>query len=574
MKQWQREALQLKDEGLSSRKIAAILGVGKSSVNDFFVKYFADSPTPDKRLSHDTVRVETSRRHENKNGTTHIVIPDTQCKEGVDFKFLRNIGEYIADKQPDVIIHLGDHADMPSLSSYDKGKKSSEGRRVYKDIEAAIAGMNALLEPIRQVQKKEKDYYGEVLWKPRMVLTLGNHEERILRHVNANPELDGFLSLESLKYEDMGWEVCEFLKPIVVDGIAYCHYFANPFTGKPYTGSATNILKTVGESFTQGHKQTLDVATRFLPSSGKQQWGLIAGACLEENHKVLTADLRYVRLGDLQVGDELVSFEEEVTSKRSRRFQKGKVLALRKVEKEVKKVTLESGKIFYATPDHRWFVRTGSTYRWVYTTNLRKGTCLPRLLPEWQIQTHFLDGWLAGIYDGEGSLYQRETTDGNFCLQLAVSQRPGPVFNKIKEVLNERLGCETTEHINKRGVGSFRIKGGVRGILKVLGSIRPLRLLPKFDPDKMGRINCTQSDQDKIVSIEDAGIRTIVEIDIDKKTMIVEGYGHHNCYEHSEDYKGPQGNHHWRGIVVKHNVVDGSYDPMFVSLEYLNQRFN
>ena len=45
------------------------------------------------------------------------------------------------------------------------------------------------------------------------------------------------------------------------------------------------------------------------------------------------------------------------------------------------------------------------------------------------------------------------------------------------------------------------------------------------------------------------------------------------CYLHDEDYKGPQGNAHWRGIVIKHEVRDGSYDPMFVSLDYLCRRY-
>lgn len=45
------------------------------------------------------------------------------------------------------------------------------------------------------------------------------------------------------------------------------------------------------------------------------------------------------------------------------------------------------------------------------------------------------------------------------------------------------------------------------------------------------------------------------------------------CYLHDENYKGPQGNAHWRGVVVKHQVKDGSYDPMFVSLDYLCRRY-
>jgi hypothetical protein len=45
------------------------------------------------------------------------------------------------------------------------------------------------------------------------------------------------------------------------------------------------------------------------------------------------------------------------------------------------------------------------------------------------------------------------------------------------------------------------------------------------------------------------------------------------CYLHDEDYKGPQGNAHWRGIIIKHQVENGSYDPMFVSLDYLCRRY-
>jgi hypothetical protein len=45
------------------------------------------------------------------------------------------------------------------------------------------------------------------------------------------------------------------------------------------------------------------------------------------------------------------------------------------------------------------------------------------------------------------------------------------------------------------------------------------------------------------------------------------------CYLHDEGYKGPQGNAHWRGLVVCHQVESGSYDPMFVSLDYLCRRY-
>lgn len=45
------------------------------------------------------------------------------------------------------------------------------------------------------------------------------------------------------------------------------------------------------------------------------------------------------------------------------------------------------------------------------------------------------------------------------------------------------------------------------------------------------------------------------------------------CYLHDEDYKGPQGNYHFRGIVVMNEVRGGSYDLMRVSLDFLCRKF-
>ena len=115
---------------------------------------------------------------------THLVIPDCQVKDGVDLSYLKWVGQYIVDKQPDVIVNIGDFADMPSLSSYDVGRKSFEGRRYKTDIDVTHRAMDMLLDPMRtynerQRRNKEKQY------KPRMVLTLGNHEERISRAIDG-----------------------------------------------------------------------------------------------------------------------------------------------------------------------------------------------------------------------------------------------------------------------------------------------------------------------------------------------------------------------------------------------------
>lgn len=205
----------------------------------------------------------------------HLLIPDVQAKEGVPLEHLNWIGQFIVRKKPDVIIQIGDFADMPSLSSYDKGTKDFEGRRYKKDIQSAKIAMDTLLGPIREYNRRQRESKHS-LYKPRMVLTLGNHEERISRAINQQPELDGMIGYDDLPYED--WEVHDFLKPVIIDGVLYVHYLSNPMSGKPYSGSALNQLAKAQHSFCVGHKQTLDVSTYFSPA-GKQTWGIVAGAC-------------------------------------------------------------------------------------------------------------------------------------------------------------------------------------------------------------------------------------------------------------------------------------------------------
>jgi hypothetical protein len=44
-------------------------------------------------------------------------------------------------------------------------------------------------------------------------------------------------------------------------------------------------------------------------------------------------------------------------------------------------------------------------------------------------------------------------------------------------------------------------------------------------------------------------------------------------YQHDEDYKGPQGNPHWRGLVMKHNVADGQYDLETYTIDRLMRHY-
>lgn len=258
---WQEQAIELAKQGMSWRKVARELDVPRTTVSDFLRKKFQ--------------KVDGNVR-KSDFGLKVAIVADTQCKPEEDLHYMSCLGKFLADKQPDVIVHIGDHYDAPSLSSYDKGKKSFEGRRLLKDLQAGYEGMRLLLDPVR----------AKVGYNPRLVFCVGNHEDRFDRLSRDMPELDGFVGVDLLKLEEFGWEVHPYLKPVNIGGIHFVHYLANPFTGKPYGGTALSQLKSVGTSFVVGHKQLLDVA--MLPTlDGKMRIGIINGACypFEEAYK-------------------------------------------------------------------------------------------------------------------------------------------------------------------------------------------------------------------------------------------------------------------------------------------------
>jgi hypothetical protein len=216
--------------------------------------------------------------------TVHCVIPDVQAKPGIDFTYLNNIGKYIVEKKPDVLVCIGDFADMPSLSSYDKGKKSFEGRRYLNDISASHEAMSALLDPLYSynynAKKNKKKPYN-----PKMILTMGNHENRINRAVELQPELEGVLDTEHLKYWEYGWDVHPFLEVVHVDGVAYSHYFTSGTLGRPVTSSRALLTKK-HQSCVMGHVQTMALSTDYR-ADGTPILGLFAGCCYEHDEDYL-----------------------------------------------------------------------------------------------------------------------------------------------------------------------------------------------------------------------------------------------------------------------------------------------
>ena len=220
-----------------------------------------------------------------KGSQKHMVIPDVQRKPGDNTEHLTWAAQYAVDKKPDVIICIGDWWDMPSLSSYDVGKKSFEGRRYALDIEEGNRAMDIFMTPIYEEQARQRRNKDKI-WKPRLMFTLGNHEQRIVRAVEDDPKLDGMMSFDDFNLKQHGWEVYDFLEVVVIDGVAYSHYFTSGVMGRP-VASASALLTKKHMSCVMGHVQDRSISYGRR-ADGTSMTGLFVGIYYDRDEQYLT----------------------------------------------------------------------------------------------------------------------------------------------------------------------------------------------------------------------------------------------------------------------------------------------
>ena len=205
----------------------------------------------------------------------HLVIPDTQVRPGVDTRMIDWAAAAIVDYKPDVVVHLGDHWDMPSLSAWEApGSLATEGARYEEDVEAgneAFARLCAPMEELRAHLVRSKRKY----WRPELHFLMGNHENRIERAIRKEPKYLGVIGPHHCLTRD--WKRHEYLEVVVIDGIRYSHFFANVNSGRSICGSIDNRLNKIGESFVQGHEQGFLYGCRQFPT-GRTKHGLVCGS--------------------------------------------------------------------------------------------------------------------------------------------------------------------------------------------------------------------------------------------------------------------------------------------------------
>lgn len=286
---------------------------------------------------------------------------------------------------------------------------------------------------------------------------------------------------------------------------------------------------------------------------------LFTSPCLEQSERVLTSDLRWVPVGDVEVGDELMAFDENGNGQRHggrvsrRRWQRAVVVRSEAKRVACVRVILANGDEIVTTPEHPWLAHRcakGSPAEWVVSKDLmgspgnRRGPWFVSQQTEtWNQRSSFDAGWLSGMFDGEGSL----SLGAHGSPKMTLCQVDGPVIDRAEKLMAQfgyepnkipRIGVP--EHRQK--ISNLYVTGGFPGLMKALGELRPTRLLSKWETFDLST-RTVEAEKVAVIAVEPAGFRDIQEIETSTGTYIGEGYLMHNCYGNrmADTYDGRDG---------------------------------
>lgn len=195
----------------------------------------------------------------------HLVIADQHAHPNFSNERADWLGQLIKDTKPEVVINIGDAADLESLSAIDKGKRAAIGRNYQFDIDAHLEFQERLWEPLIGQKKK----------LPYRVFLIGNHEQRIEKHLEQFPEFEGKISLADLElshfYDYIVYYDGMCPGTIELDGIHYAHYFVSGVKGQPIGGvhPADSLITNKLSSCTSGHLHLADWSIRPTASGDK-----------------------------------------------------------------------------------------------------------------------------------------------------------------------------------------------------------------------------------------------------------------------------------------------------------------
>jgi len=256
--------------------------------------------------------------------------------------------------------------------------------------------------------------------------------------------------------------------------------------------------------------------------------------CLVPETPILTEDLRWIPIDDLEVGDAIVGIDEYPESpKVSRSYRRAIVEGKRTLLAECVKVTLSDGRTFTCSENHRWLIKRpiSEGYFWREAGKLSVGERICAPLRTWNVETSFDAGWLSGLYDGEGCIHHHRST-GNSGVSLA--QKEGLVLDKAMSIL-ESMGIPFGNYKRKDdSVHSIDIMMKSYS-MELLGRLQPTRLNKPEMWDGL-RIRTKNDGILRIENIEHVGKKEVIDLQVSTKAFLANGLVTHNCYFVDNDY--------------------------------------
>lgn len=176
----------------------------------------------------------------------------------VNNKALAVFENYLGRDKWDYLVIGGDLLDFSYLSKYSIGNlRSIEGKRIMKDYDLA----NKLLDKIDKLHKGKK------------VFIVGNHEDRVRKYIDANPNLEGFVEIDKcLKLKERGYKVVwNYPKGdlFTINGISFIHgTYHNQFHAKKHLDAYESIVYFHTHTFQQFTKSSFKKGLRMAQGVG------------------------------------------------------------------------------------------------------------------------------------------------------------------------------------------------------------------------------------------------------------------------------------------------------------------